>query len=213
MNDVKKKTNSEEVLNHWLGFADEFTLAPQEFYAAVEKELETLKIPGLEISREEYAEGGMLSAKRVYFRMIRERLAFDVCTWQFSTTLLFLVPHSVFPDNGQILACARGHRAFLRHLLWDGHSWASNLVSLPLLASWSQLPRHYNVVAMRFSNLDSFLLKVPAVGPIYERVFRKERITASTRASRIWTPFPISLRNWLSTSRGTKELNWCGNTR
>jgi hypothetical protein len=69
MNDVKKKTNSEEVLNHWLGFADEFTLAPQEFYAAVERELETLKIPGLEISREEHAEGGLLSAKRVYFRM------------------------------------------------------------------------------------------------------------------------------------------------
>ena len=86
---IKSNRISDEVLNHWIASADGFTLSPQEFYEAAEKQLEALKIPGLEISRPEHAEGGLLSAKRMYLRLIRERLAFDVCAAQFGTRYFF----------------------------------------------------------------------------------------------------------------------------
>src|SRR5437660_1190883 len=83
------KSKKGEVLNHWIGFADSFNYPSQEFYATLEKELEARKIPNLDISRVEWAEGGLLSDKRIYLRMIRERLAFDTCAAPFGTGYFF----------------------------------------------------------------------------------------------------------------------------
>ena len=50
-----------DILGHWIAFHDNFSFSPQEFYEAIEKELQARKIPGMEISREEFAEGGLLA--------------------------------------------------------------------------------------------------------------------------------------------------------
>ena len=52
----KKKA---EVLEHWIGFAEDFQFSPAEFYTAVEKELQARQVPGLEMSRMDFAEGGL----------------------------------------------------------------------------------------------------------------------------------------------------------
>src|ERR1043166_684766 len=83
------KPKKDEVLNHWIGFADGFTIRPQEFYDALQNELDDRKIPGLDLSLVEYPEGGLLSENRVYLRMIRERLAFDACVAPFGTASFF----------------------------------------------------------------------------------------------------------------------------
>src|SRR5690606_19129689 len=61
----------------------------QDFYERLERQLLERKVPGLEISREEYAEGGLLSHRRVYLRFIRERLAFDTCAAPFGSGFFF----------------------------------------------------------------------------------------------------------------------------
>ena len=83
------KSKKDEVLNHWIAFLDGFNYSPQEFYAAVEKNLAARKVPSMDISRVEFSEGGALSDKRIYLRMIRERLAFDVCAAPFGTGYFF----------------------------------------------------------------------------------------------------------------------------
>src|ERR1051325_248744 len=78
-----------EVESHWYSLVPGFTSSTNEFYQAVEKELETRKVPDLEISRVEFAEGGVLSGKREYLRMTRERLVFDICAAPFGTSYFF----------------------------------------------------------------------------------------------------------------------------
>src|ERR1039458_761202 len=83
------KSKNDEVLDHWISFADGLTLPPQEFYAAVEKAMTCHKIPSMKVSQVEHAEGGLLSDKRLYLRMLRERLAFDTCAAPFGNTYFF----------------------------------------------------------------------------------------------------------------------------
>src|SRR5688572_4730610 len=78
-----------ELLNHWIAFADGFQMAPSEFYEALEKELADRKMPEMEYSRVELAQGGLISENRVYLRMIRERFVFDVCAAPFGTGFFF----------------------------------------------------------------------------------------------------------------------------
>jgi hypothetical protein len=76
-------------LQHWIAFIDGFHYAPSEFYDAVEKELKARQVPGMDMSRIEFAQGGILSDKRLYLRMMRERLTFDVCAAPFGTSFFF----------------------------------------------------------------------------------------------------------------------------
>src|SRR5437660_6367055 len=78
-----------EILGHWIAFLDNFNFSPQEFYDAIAKELQARKIPSMEISREEFAEGGVLSDRRIYLRLFRERLALYTCAAPFGTGYFF----------------------------------------------------------------------------------------------------------------------------
>ena len=50
----------EEVIGHWYVPVDNFQFVTADFYQMIEKELTVRKVPGLEISRVEFSEGGML---------------------------------------------------------------------------------------------------------------------------------------------------------
>ena len=71
--------------------------SPEEFYSAIESDLVQRQVPGLEITREEFAEGGLLSAKRVYLRMRRERLVFDICSAPFGKAWFFSYRFALIP--------------------------------------------------------------------------------------------------------------------
>ena len=83
------KRKNTGVIRHWYVLFDNFETPASEFYQAIEHDLTTRELTGLEISRIEYAEGGLLSAQREYLRMRRERLVFDVCAAPFGTTWFF----------------------------------------------------------------------------------------------------------------------------
>jgi len=167
--------NKGEVLKHWIAFADGFAFPPEEFYTAIEKELTARKIPSMEISRVEFAQGGWLSGKRTYMRMMRERLALDACAAPFGTGYFFscrtlyipplirlwhlLVLFFVFNVIGGLLIKPLGLTfAFV--------------AEIGLMVAVAAVLR--NTVVMGLADLDNLLLKLPVIGPIYERLFREE---------------------------------------
>lgn len=78
-----------EVLKHWYAPVDNFQFVTADFYRMIEKQLTDRKVPGLDISRVELGEGGLLSGKREYLRLRRERLVFDICAAPFGSSYFF----------------------------------------------------------------------------------------------------------------------------
>jgi hypothetical protein len=169
------KSKKDEVLDHWISFADGLTLPPQEFYAAVEKEMANRKIPTMEMARVQYAEGGLLSDKRLYVRMIRERLAFDMCAAPFGNTFFFSCRTVHSPPVLKLwhLAVVFVFFCVIYSLLVRllGIMFA-NIAMVGLLIAIAEVFR--NAIGMGLADLDNALMKIPVVGPIYENWFRKD---------------------------------------
>jgi hypothetical protein len=171
-NFFKKKA---EVLNHWFAFADGFQTSSSEFYDALAKELSARQVPQMELSRIELPEGGLLSEKRVYLRMVRERLVFDVCAAPFGSGFFFSCRTAEIPLVIPVvqLLCAGllglGVAALLVN--WLGMFWGAVIVVLGLAGSIYILR---NAVALGLQNLDTTLLQMPVLGPLYEVLLRKE---------------------------------------
>lgn len=163
------------MLEHWISFAEEFQFSPLEFYAAVEKELQTRKVPGLAMSRVDFSEGGLLSDKRVYLRMIRERLVFDVCAAPFGTRFFFscrMAEITAAIQLWQLVVVLIGLSIFTGLLLqYFGLVTGVVLLVISLLLLVYLLR---NAVALGLQDLDATFIRSPLIGPIYERWFRKE---------------------------------------
>lgn len=171
---LKSKQFRDEVLNHWIASADDFTLPPQEFYQSVEAHISAIKIPGLEVGREEYEEGGPLSANRIYLRLIRERLAFDICAAPFGTRYYFSCrtvysPARVALWHVLVVGLCFGCVYYgLQELLGVGFAVIAEVALVVAILSMFR-----RAVGTGLADVDATLLKIPVVGPIYERFFRK----------------------------------------
>jgi hypothetical protein len=169
------KSNKDEVLDHWISFADGLTLPPQEFYDAVEKAMAAKEIPTMKVSRMEYAEGGLLSEKRIYLRMLRERLAFDMCAAPFGNSFFFSCRTVHSPPVLRLW-----HIAFALVFFCGVYSllvrelgiFFASIALAALLVAIAEVFR--NAIGLGLADLDNALMKFPVVGPIYENWFRKE---------------------------------------
>ena len=176
------KSKQADVISHWYALVPGFNTSTKEFYEAVEKELKVREVPGLEISRVEFSEGGILSDKREYLRMARERLVFDICAAPFGKAYFFScrfaeIPAVIHLWQLLVLSLALGICALLSFIacakvfgdltifVWPV-GWIIVIVLLVYVLC--------NAVAMRLQDLDATLIKSPVVGPIYERWFRRE---------------------------------------
>src|SRR5580765_2108915 len=93
-----------DVLSHWYTPVPHFTASTEEFYAAIENELKVQKVPGLELFRVEFSEGGLLSDKRTYLRMTRERFVFDICAAPFGCNYFYSCRFAEFPVKVSLFA-------------------------------------------------------------------------------------------------------------
>lgn len=169
------KPKTDEVLNHWISIAENFSFQPQEFYERLEKELIARQIPGLKISRVEYGEGGLLSDKRIYLRLIRERLAFDTCAAPFGTDFFFSCRTVYSPAVVRlwhVLLVAALFTVIFGLLVKPLGTIFAVVAVFGLIITIAQI--FQNTIVMELADLDSFLIKIPAIGPIYERWFRKD---------------------------------------
>ncbi len=165
----------EEVINHWYAPVENFQFVTSEFYQMIEKELQARKVPGLETSRVEFSEGGMLSDKREYLRLRRERLVFDICAAPFGKSYFFSFRFVQLPlgiKPWELLVFLVGS--------WITFAIMTNLFGmlpgvllfLALFVGGIWFLR--NVIALGLKDVDATLLKTPVIGAIYEIFFRKE---------------------------------------
>lgn len=164
-----------EVIEHWYSLIPAENFSSREVYDHVEKEIAAQKVPGLAISRIDLAEGGVLSDKREYLRMKRERLIFDVCAAPVGVNYFFSYRFYVEPvlvRLWEILAVltALGF-LFVGSVRYVGPFLGPFLLFI-LACVFAWLMR--NAIGMGLRDLDATLLKIPALGPIYERFFRKD---------------------------------------
>lgn len=169
------KRKKPEVLQHWYSVLLDFETSTDEFYSAIEKDLDERQLKGLTISRVEFAEGGVLSAKREYLRMQRERLIFDVCSAPFGTSWFFSCRHSEIPATLRlwevlvillVLAAVGLFYVELFGLITGPVLFAASLLSILIVMR--------NTVALGLHDADAALLQIPVVGALYEAFLRKE---------------------------------------
>ena len=178
----KGKSKHANVISHWYTPVPNFSTSTKEFYSKVEAELKAQEVPGLDLSRVEFAEGGLMSAKREYLRMTRERLVFDVCAAPFGVNYFFSCRFAELPIGAKgggvlllfvIVGCLWG---LLSHLFGaTGGSFAS-IISVGIM--------FYvlcNLPTLGLLALEEYLMKNPTWAPIYEALRKESYYREDTR--------------------------------
>jgi len=78
-----------QVVGHWHTLIEGFSTSSLDFYGLVKAGIALRQIPDLTITQVEWKEGGLGSGKRVYLRVSREGLNFDICAAPFGTGYFF----------------------------------------------------------------------------------------------------------------------------
>ncbi len=176
-----KKTKP-EVLEHLYALIPGFNTSTKEFYAAIEAELNERKVPGLRKSQVEYAEGGMLSDKRMYLNFARERFTFDICASPFGTAYFFSlrfgeIPAVVHLWQVVVLAGALMFGGYVSLSLcikifgvMGPFVWPVACLTVLFLTAYVMR----NAVAMGLKDLDATLLQIPVLNAVYEAWFRAD---------------------------------------
>jgi hypothetical protein len=171
-----------EVIDHWYALIPGFNTSTKEFYEAVENELKERQVPGLEIFHVDFAEGGVMSSKREYLRMTRERLVFDICAAPFGTEFFFSCRFAEVPavvNLWELLAllvilCVVGFGGLVICANILGLTglilFPFILVALLVIAVYAMR----NAMSVGIKDLDATLIKTPVIGAVYEAWFRRE---------------------------------------
>jgi len=176
---------------------DKFLFATQEFYAEVEKELIARQVPGLTISRVDFHEGGMLSDKRVYLRLARERLAFDICAAPFGRVFFFSLRIVEKPRLGWLAVFLFFAALCAIYFAWlQAGSEALTiigLVAIIALVYWLFRPQPVTTTSLanadankptktiKVPDFSTILLNLPIIGELYERIRKDTYYRLDTR--------------------------------
>jgi hypothetical protein len=169
------KPKEAEVLNHWYALLPRFSISAQDFYTAVEQELADCQVPGMTIERVEFAEGGLLSAKREYLRLTRERLVFDVGAAPFGTAYFFSCRFGELPLIVPIwtILILVTLLYLLTRVSWQLFGLLNGTFLL-IMAAVTAVWLLRNAVALGLKDLDAALLRFPLTSAIYQVCFRRE---------------------------------------
>ena len=164
-----------EILYHWIAFTDGLSFSTEEFYQRVEEEIKARNLPDLAISRQEFAETSLLSGKRSYLRIMRERLTLDTCAAPFGTTFFFSCRTLYAPALVRLwhILAVIVFLGAIGGLLIRPLGLVYAVVAMVALA-FALVATLRNVAVSTSSSLDSIILRVPVVSTIYENWFREE---------------------------------------
>ena len=170
-----RNIRNKEIINQWYVLLPGFKTSTTEFYQAVENGVEERQVPGIGMATVELPEGGILSPRRLYLRMFKERMFFDVCCGSFGESWFFSCR---FAEKGLRLPL------WMRLVLFGilcGIVYCYTLVfglllgiAIAFLSIFAALFLLNNLATSGTDDLDSVLLKIPIVGSIYETYFRRE---------------------------------------
>ncbi len=165
------------VLDRWHAFFDDFQTSSFEFYGMVKQELARRKVPGLTMSDVRWKEGGVLSHERTYLRLTRERWVFDICAAPFGTGYLFSYRFTELPLKINAIAvlfvlCLLASipiGAF--HALRAYLDFTTSLILILVGALFGSFIFRASL-GSESGGLDSMLLQLPGIGPLYDKYFR-----------------------------------------
>jgi hypothetical protein len=174
---VAKKLSSRkaEVYGHSATFPPDFHFSAKDFYAKLEDAIRAKEWPGVQLVRLDYSEAGLLSHKRQYLRVIRQRHLFDICAATFGKDYFFSVREAEIPAVVSV-------RAFIVLLLTLYFVTSASIQTLGLIPGSISLMFLlvfilwflFNILKLGLTRIDSILIQLPVVGPVYETWFRKD---------------------------------------
>jgi hypothetical protein len=162
------------VISHWHHPIENFQTSTMGFYAAVEQALKPREIPGYSVSRIDWREGGVLTARREYLRITRGKLAFDLCAAPFGTGFFFSWWLAELPPKygllWALLICFLG-LSFIGGMVlaygFAGLFWGIVLgLGLGWLAGYLLKEGHLG------TQVEDVVLAIPFFGALYERIFQ-----------------------------------------
>jgi len=164
-----------EVLDQWVAIHDNLSYSPQEFYETIVKELQARKIPGMEISHQEFAEGGLLSEKRIYLRLLRERLTIYACASPFGVGYFFSCRTVYVPALVRLwhILAALFFFGVIGGLLVHFLGFLFGLIAIVALV-FALVGVMQNISNSLFADLDAVLLKIPVISTFYQDWFRAD---------------------------------------
>ncbi len=171
-----KRLNAQkaEVFSHWGAPLEGIQFSVQEFYTNVETAIRSREWPGVEFLRVLHTEAGLLSHKREYLRVVRQRQVFDICAASFGKDYFFSLREAEIQPQLSVAT-------FLIFLLtlamlfswclgWFG-LFTGGIMFASLLVVGLFLMG--NALRMGLTRLDGVLMRLPVIGPVYETWFRR----------------------------------------
>jgi hypothetical protein len=192
---LSSKRPSDNVLSHWYMLVDNFQFSTDEFYNEIEQELSSRLTPGLTASRVDFHEGGILTDKRTYLRLARERLTFDICAAPFGKTYFFSLRLAEKPRISLVLIFALLALCGVLFNVLQGHAGQVQtiigLLVVGFVTFWIFRPKNPDqsigqehskpARGLVLPDLSSLILDLPIVGHWYERVRRDTYYRYDTR--------------------------------
>jgi hypothetical protein len=171
------------VISHWYRLVGDLKASPQQFYGRFDAVLQR-QVPKLESGKIEWREGGPLSPKRQYHRLLRELITFDVCAAPFGTGFfvswrlgeqrlrlnivgLLLVLALLAGGAERALADHRLQFYLMIHPEWFAVAGCSLLGVFFLLILLMR-----SAVGQGLADLDALLLHTPIIAGFYEKFLR-----------------------------------------
>jgi len=162
------------VISNWHHPIENFQTSTMEFYAAVEQALKPHEIPDYSVSRIDWREGGVLTARREYLRIKRGKLAFDLCAAPFGTDFFFSWWLAELPPSHAILwallVCFFGLGAIGGLVSEYGLSGLFWGLLLGLGCIW--LLGYLLKEGKLGTEVEDIVLAIPIFGALYERIFK-----------------------------------------
>ncbi len=160
------------VISHWHLLIDAYHTSALDFFARVEAALAERQVPQIEMSRIDWKESGLLSAKREYLRIKRGSLIFDIGAAPFGTGYFFSWWLVREPPRYVFLFMFLALLALL--VIWAlcisifGFFPSLVLAPLVIIGVFTLLAN-----AMRAGTVpgEDLILAMPVLGPLYERFF------------------------------------------
>jgi len=172
---------SRHPISHWSVLVEGCGASPLECYTSLEEAIRRRKIPDVRTTRVWFREGGILSAKRLYLRVSRKRLGFDICAAPFGTGFFFSWRLRELPPSN-FLGCLAtllvlGSIGFVLYLLMEIRRAAetpSAFSEILILGMLVFLTPWVVRKAVRKGSLlsEDAVLSMPLIGALYDFLFR-----------------------------------------
>lgn len=164
---------SADVISHWHLLVDDFNTSALEFYTAIEAAVAARKVPDVTVSRVDGREGGILSAKREYLRIGRDRLTFDICAAPYGTSYFFSWWFAEQPPQFALLyMCMAIFGLPIAFVLFIAMFGFGTGILLFLAVFVGVLVLLRNSVHAGAGLVEDIILAMPYIGTLYQRLFK-----------------------------------------